>query len=86
MYTLLYTSVFLKDLQRLRQYPVMLRRLQTLMDKLQENPYAPPCEKIYPLQYNRYSRRLNIQHRLIYEINEETQEVKLLSCWTHYER
>ncbi|WP_354523340.1 Txe/YoeB family addiction module toxin [Megasphaera cerevisiae] len=62
----------------------MYKKLKVLIKVLQANPYNPPYEKLI-CRDNTYSRRLNIQHRLVYEIFEDTKTVKLHSCWTHYE-
>lgn len=85
MYNLEYTKIFQKDLTKLRQYPALVKNLQNAVDKIKDYPYAAPAEKLLPHHLNRYSLRLNIQHRLVYKVNEDTKTVKLLSCWTHCE-
>ena len=57
----------------------VFRRLSVLED----NPFQPPWEKLVDLE-NTYSRRINIQHRLVYQIIEEEQTVKIIRMWTHY--
>lgn len=62
-------------------------RAQDLIAILKDDPYRtpPPFEKLLGDLAGAYSRRLNIQHRLVYEILEETRTVKVLRMWTHYE-
>ena len=52
---------------------------------LQENPYAPPYEKLVGNLQGYYSRRINIKHRLVYQIFDEQKVVKILRLWSHYE-
>jgi Txe/YoeB family toxin of toxin-antitoxin system len=54
---------------------------------LKENPFQnpPPCEKLVGDLSGTYSRRINIQHRLVYQVLEEISTVKVIRMWTHYE-
>ncbi|MGH2412469.1 MAG: Txe/YoeB family addiction module toxin [Microcystaceae cyanobacterium] len=58
-----------------------------LLKVLEENPYQPypPYEKLSGSLASFYSRRINIQHRLVYQILDEEKTVKVLRMWTHYE-
>ena len=58
-----------------------------LLGVLRENPFQnpPPYEKLVGDLAGAYSRRINIQHRLVYEILQEEQTVKVLRLWPHYE-
>ena len=58
---------------------------QTLLKILQDNPYQPPYEKLVGNLAGYYSRRINIQHRLVYEIYEKKRIVRILRMWSHYE-
>ena len=60
---------------------------QTLLDVLKVNPYqtTPPCEKLVGDLVGAYSRRINIQHRLVYQILDAEHTVKILRMWTQYE-
>ncbi|NEQ99745.1 MAG: Txe/YoeB family addiction module toxin [Cyanothece sp. SIO2G6] len=60
-------------------------KAQTLIDILQEHPYEPPYEKLVGDLKGYYSRRINIQHRLVYQVFEEQKTVKILRMWSHYE-
>ena len=60
---------------------------QRLLDLLSENPLQnpPPYEKLVGDLAGVYSRRINIQHRLVYQVYEAEHTVKVLRMWTHYE-
>ncbi len=58
---------------------------QTLLKILQDNPYQPPYEKLVGNLAGFYSRRINIQHRLVYEIQEKERIVRVLKMGRHYE-
>ena len=58
---------------------------QKILTILQNNPYQPPYEKLVGNLQGYYSRRINIQHRLVYEILETERVVKILKMWSHYE-
>ena len=60
---------------------------QTLIAVLQEDPFQtpPPYEKLVGDLAGAYSRRINIQHRLVYEVFLQEHVVRVLRMWTHYE-
>ena len=62
-------------------------KAQLLLAVLAENPFQtpPPYEKLVGDLVGAYSRRINIQHRLVYQVIEEERTVKVLRMWTHYE-
>lgn len=62
-------------------------KAQALLEVLAENPLQspPPYEKLVGDLSGAYSRRINIQHRLVYQILEAERTVKVLRLWTHYE-
>ncbi len=62
-------------------------RAEELLNLLAENPFRtqPPYEKLVGDLKGAYSRRINIQHRLVYEVMEELRVVKVIRMWTHYE-
>lgn len=74
-----------KDLPKLKAVH-LAGKFDELLRVIKENPYQtpPPYEKLVGLPY--YSRRLNIQHRLVYSVDEESKTVIILSVWSHYER
>ncbi|MGG6264875.1 Txe/YoeB family addiction module toxin [Leptolyngbya sp. AN03gr2] len=83
---LVYTKQAQKDAKKLASSNLR-EKAQELLDILQENPYQnpPPYEKLVGDLEGAYSRRINIQHRLVYEIIESENTVKILRMWTHYE-
>jgi Txe/YoeB family toxin of toxin-antitoxin system len=62
-------------------------KAELLLDILQEDPYQnpPPYEKLIGDLAGAYSRRINIQHRLVYQVLQSERVVKVLRLWTHYE-
>jgi len=58
-----------------------------LLNVLSENPYQtpPPYEKLIGDLTGAYSRRINIQHRLVYQVYDEEKTVKIIRMWTHYD-
>jgi len=62
-------------------------KAQLLLALLAENPFRtpPPYEKLVGDLTGAYSRRINIQHRLVYQVLEAEHTVKVLRMWTHYE-
>jgi Txe/YoeB family toxin of toxin-antitoxin system len=64
-----------------------VRRSQAVLAILEQDPYQnpPPFEKLVGDLSGAYSRRINIQHRLVYQVLDEERIVKVLRMWTHYE-
>ena len=62
-------------------------RAQRLLEVLADDPYRnpPPFEKLVGDLAGAYSRRINIQHRLVYQVIESDKIVKVLRLWSHYE-
>jgi len=62
-------------------------KAEELLDILRSNPYQTPpsFEKLVGDLAGAYSRRINVQHRLVYQILEDEHTVKVLRMWTHYE-
>ena len=63
-------------------------KAKALIEIIRVDPFQnpPPYEKLVGDLNGAYSRRINIQHRLVYQVYEKEQTVKILSLWTHYER
>jgi toxin YoeB len=83
---LVYTRHAQKDAQKLLSAGLK-EKTQRLLTVLQENPLQnpPPYEKLVGDLLGAYSRRINIQHRLVYQVLEEEKMVKVLRMWSHYE-
>lgn len=62
-------------------------KARELLDIIREDPFRkpPPYQKLVGDLAGAYSRRINIQHRLVYQVLEEKRSVKVLRLWTHYE-
>ena len=87
MYKIVYTKASAKDIPKLKAAHLDTKA-KALIDVIRENPYQTPpsFEKLVGDLQGLYSRRINIQHRLVYQVLEEEKTVKIISLWTHYER
>ena len=87
MYAIVYTKTALKDIPKLKAAHLD-DKAKELIAVIRENPYKtpPPYEKLVGDLQGLYSRRINQQHRLVYEIFEREQTIKVVSLWSHYER
>ena len=83
---LVYTKQAKKDAQKLAAAGLK-PKAKLLLDILAENPFQnpPPYEKLVGDLAGAYSRRINIKHRLVYQVLEDTGTVKVLRMWAHYE-
>jgi Txe/YoeB family toxin of toxin-antitoxin system len=83
---LIFSKQSLKDARNLKGAKLWKNALK-ILDVLRENPFRnpPPYEKLTGDLEGIYSRRINIQHRLIYQINKEEKVIRILRMWTHYE-
>jgi Txe/YoeB family toxin of toxin-antitoxin system len=81
----LYTRQAQKDAKRLAAAGLK-EKAQGLLRLLEEDPFQspPPYEKLVGDLSGAFSRRLNIHHRLVYQVLEEEHVVKVLRMWTHY--
>ena len=82
---LVYTKAATKDAKHLAAAGLKAKA-QSLLTILEEDPYRtpPPFEKLVGDLSGAYSRRINIQHRLVYEVLDEQHVVKVLRMWSHY--
>jgi len=85
-WNLVYSKYAIKDAKKLSSAGLK-DKAQRLLDILVVNPIQnpPPYEKLVGDLTGAYSRRINIQHRLIYEIFRKEKTVRILRMWTHYE-
>ena len=83
---LVFTRQAQKDAKKLAASGLK-QKAEPLLDILRQNPYqSPPAfEKLIGDLAGAYSRRINIQHRLTYQILEEEKTVKIIRMWTHYQ-
>ena len=86
MWTLYYTKQARKDARKLGSSGLKAKA-QQLLAIIEADPWEnpPPFEKLVGDLAGAYSRRINIQHRLVYQVLEAERAVKILRLWTHYE-
>ena len=86
VYKIEYHKNALKDIEKLKKNKLE-KKAKELIEVLRDNPYQnpPPYEKLLGDLRDYYSRRINIQHRLVYQVLEEKNVVRILSMWSHYE-
>ena len=87
MYKIIYRKQVIKDIPKIKEIGLS-NKVKSLIDVIKQNPYKtpPPYEKLVGDLQGAYSRRINIQHRLVYQVLEEEKIVKIISIWSHYER
>jgi Txe/YoeB family toxin of toxin-antitoxin system len=85
-WTIVFTNQALKDAKKISASGLR-SKAETIIQILLENPYQvpPSYEKLVGDLAGAYSRRINIQHRLVYQILEDGKTVKIIRMWTHYE-
>ena len=83
---LIYTKQAQKDAKKLSA-STLKAKAKLILNIVKENPYQnpPPYEKLVGDLNGAYSRRINIQHRLVYQVYENEHIIKILRLWTHYE-
>lgn len=86
MYRLIYTKQALKDAKK-AVAAGLKPKIKKLLDIVRIDPLSTPpaCEKLVGNLAGAFSRRINIQHRLVYQVYEDIKVVKVLRMWTHYE-
>ena len=85
-WSLVYTRQAQKDARKIASSNLK-SQTQRLLDLIARNPFQnpPPYEKLVGDLAGAYSRRINIQHRLVYQVYAAERTVKVLRMWTHYE-
>jgi len=86
VYSIVYTKKSTADIQNLKAAKLE-KKAKALLDLIKNNPFQtpPPYEKLQGDLQGAYSRRINIKHRLVYEVFENEKIIKIISLWTHYE-
>lgn len=82
-YEILFTKQAAKDFENIISSPFKSKAAH-LLQILEENPFQPPYKKLVGDLEGAYSRRINLQHRLVYRIDEEHNRVVIIRMWTHY--
>lgn len=85
-WSLVYSKYAIKDAKKLSAVGLK-DRAQVLLTILEKNPFQNPLpyEKLIGDLKDAYSRRINVQHRLVYEVFRKEKTVRILRMWTHYE-
>ena len=83
---IVYTNQAQKNAKKISNYGLK-KKVISLLELLEDNPFQtpPPYEKLVGDLTGAYSRRINIQHRLIYQTIEEKKIIKIIRMWSHYE-
>ena len=87
MYKIIYTKTSLKDIPKLKSAHLDTHA-KNLIDIIRNNPFQVPLpyEKLVGDFQGLYSRRINRQHRIVYEVDEEKKEIHIIRMWTHYDK
>lgn len=83
---LVYTKQAAKDSKKLKSSGLK-EKADSILKILEENPFQnpPTFEKLLGDLSGTYSRRINIQHRIVYQVFKDTKTIKVIRMWTHYE-
>jgi len=84
-YNIVFSKRATKDYELIKRSPLH-KKAKAILLVLEKNPYESPLEELSGNLRGVYSKRLNRQHRIVYEIHNDIKTVKLLAMWTHYER
>lgn len=82
-YTVVVKNSAITDLKKVKKSPFK-QRFEDILQTLKTEVHKPTdsVEKLYPLAEEKYSRRLSLQHRVVYTVNTEKKEVVIWSAWT----
>ncbi|MCR4692697.1 MAG: Txe/YoeB family addiction module toxin [Firmicutes bacterium] len=85
-YKIVYTKEAAGDVKKLKASKLD-QKAKALIEVIRKNPYQnpPPYEKLLGDLSGLYSRRINIKHRLVYQVFDDEKVVKITSMWSHYE-
>lgn len=84
-YRVVYAKQALKDAKKLSSASLD-KKAKELIELIKTNPFQnpPPCEKLVGNLSGSYSRRINIKHRIVYEVREDEKLIRVSRMWTHY--
>ncbi len=85
-YKILYSKLALKDAKKLSSANLD-KKAKELIETIKKDPFKnpPPYEKLVGNLNGSYSRRINIQHKLVYEVRESEKKVRISRMWSHYD-
>lgn len=86
MYEIYFTKLAEHDKQLIKQSGLE-SKVRTLLELIRRDPYQtpPPVEKLVGNLEGYLSRRINLQHRIVYQVMEKERSIKVIRMWTHYE-
>lgn len=86
-YTIKFSKQAVKDKTKLKNAGLD-KNCKTILSLMEDNPfcYPPSYEKLCGELSGLYSRRINRQHRIVYEVCEELKEIHIIRMWTHYDK
>lgn len=86
MYKIIFTKQAAKDSKKIKSSGLK-NNVEKLLEVIKDNPFQTPpfYEKLIGDLSGAYSRRINIQHRLVYQVYEVEKVIKIIRMWTHYE-
>lgn len=86
MYKIVYRKQTLKDIPKLKSSGLEVK-VKSLIEIIKNDPFQTPptYEKLIGDLEGAYSRRINIQHKLVYQVYKKEKTIKILSMWSHYE-
>ena len=84
-YKILYSKLALKDVKKLSGINLD-KKARKLIGIIRKNPFQipPPYEKLVGNLSGAYSRKINIKHRIVYQVREEDKVIRILRMWSHY--
>lgn len=87
MYEIVYRKKAIKDIPKAKSIGID-GKIKSLINLIRENSFQnpPPYEKLVGDLQGAYSRRINIQHRLVYQVFEKEKVIRIISFWLHYEK
>lgn len=85
MYSLYFTSDASRDFKKIEK-SILKKQIYKLLEIIKSDPFTnpPPYKKLRGLYLGAYSRRINLKHRLFYEVDEVGKRIKILRMWSHY--
>ena len=85
MYKLHFTKEAAKDAKKVKK-SLLQDKVDSLLNILEINPFQdpPPVKKLVGKLHGTYSRRITLQHRLLYQVDVKTKKIKILRMWSHY--
>ena len=83
---IVFTKQAVKDFEKVKTNLVLLKKVKSLLQLIEVNPFSnpPSYEKLVGFE-NVYSRRINIQYRLVYQVFTDIDVIKIIRMWTHHE-